>query len=56
MRLLQLLLAGGKDGVDAVLAEHPELTDRLSRLARLVTAGDPSPPPPFGGRSAGCRC
>jgi EAL and modified HD-GYP domain-containing signal transduction protein len=37
---LQLLLGGGKDGVDAVLAEHPELTDSLSRLARLVTAGD----------------
>jgi c-di-GMP-related signal transduction protein len=40
MRLLRLLLADGKDGVDAVLAEHPELTDGLSRLARLVTAGD----------------
>ncbi len=40
MRLLQLLLGGGKDGVDAVLAEHPELSDSLSRLARLVTAGD----------------
>jgi c-di-GMP-related signal transduction protein len=40
MRLLQLLLRGGKDGVDAVLAEHPELSDSLSRLARLVTAGD----------------
>jgi c-di-GMP-related signal transduction protein len=40
MRLLQLLLGGGKDGVDAVLAEHPELTESLSRLARLVTGGD----------------
>lgn len=40
MRLLRLLLGGGKDSVDAVLAEHPELTQSLSRLARLVTAGD----------------
>jgi len=40
MRLLHVLLGDGKDGVDAVLAEHPELTDGLSRLARLVSAGD----------------
>jgi len=39
--LLRLLLSEGQDGTDAVLAEHPELTDSLSRLARLVTSGDP---------------
>jgi len=41
MRLLRLLLSEEQDGVDAVLAEHPELAENLSRLARLVTAGDP---------------
>jgi c-di-GMP-related signal transduction protein len=41
MRLLRLLLGDGQEGIDAVLAEHPELTETLSRLARLVTAGDP---------------
>jgi len=41
MHLLRLLLGGGQEGIDAVLAEHPELSEILSRLARLVTAGDP---------------
>ena len=40
MRLLGLLL-GDEDDIDAVLAEHPELTENLSRLARLVRGGDP---------------
>jgi EAL and modified HD-GYP domain-containing signal transduction protein len=41
MRLLRLLLGDERDGIDAVLTEHPELAENLSRLARLVTAGDP---------------
>jgi len=41
MRLLRLLLGDGQEGIDAVLSEHPELSETLSRLARLVTAGDP---------------
>ncbi len=41
MRLLRLLLGDEHDGIDAVLTEHPELAENLSRLARLVTAGDP---------------
>jgi c-di-GMP-related signal transduction protein len=40
MRLLRLLL-GDENDIDAVLAEHPELTENLSRLARLVQGGDP---------------
>ena len=40
MRLLRLLMVGGKDGVDAALEEHPELADGLSRLAALVTSAD----------------
>jgi c-di-GMP-related signal transduction protein len=45
MRLLGLLLGDGQDDIDAVLAEHPELAENLSRLARLVTAGDPTAAP-----------
>jgi c-di-GMP-related signal transduction protein len=45
MRLLQLLLGEGQDGIDTVLAEHPQLAESLSRLARLVTAGDPAGSP-----------
>jgi c-di-GMP-related signal transduction protein len=41
MRLLRLLLGEGKSGIDAVLAEHPELEETLARLARLVSANDP---------------
>ena len=41
MRLLRLLLGDERDGIDAVLAEHPELAENLARLARLVTGGDP---------------
>ena len=44
MRLLALLL-GDEDNIDAVLAEHPELTENLSRLARLVRGGDPAESP-----------
>lgn len=41
MRVLRLLLADDvQSGIDAVLEEHPELADSLSRLAQLVTAGD----------------
>ena len=40
MRLLRLLMVGGKDGVDAALQEHPELADGLPRLAALVTSAD----------------
>ncbi|MEO8629254.1 MAG: EAL domain-containing protein [Betaproteobacteria bacterium] len=40
MRLLRVLLTGQKDEVEAVLQEHPELSDSLARLARVVTTGD----------------
>jgi EAL and modified HD-GYP domain-containing signal transduction protein len=40
MQLLRLLLVGGNEDVDAVLAEHPTLPDALDRLARVVTSAD----------------
>jgi len=41
MRLLRLLLSEAQDGTEAVLAEHPELAESLTRLAQLVRSGDP---------------
>jgi EAL and modified HD-GYP domain-containing signal transduction protein len=40
MRLLELLLADGTGDVDAVMAQHPELTGALERLARAIDSAD----------------
>jgi EAL and modified HD-GYP domain-containing signal transduction protein len=40
MRLLELLLADGTGDIDAVMAQHPELTGALERLARAIDSAD----------------
>jgi len=40
MRLLELLLSDGAGDFDTVLAQHPQLADALTRLARAIDSAD----------------
>ena len=40
MHLLELLLADGTGDVEAVLTQHPQLADALTRLARAIDSAD----------------